>query len=102
MAPDEKSTSGSRIVFQDKASEDQQLPASESSVPGAVVSDTNNGCGTSSKHFRFLLSRMTLIMNFGASPHQRRILLALLERDRSGHQSRRGVRVEVILALTFF
>ena len=54
MAPDEKSTSGSRIVFQGKASEDQQLPVPESSIPGAVIGDTDNGCGTSSKHFWFL------------------------------------------------
>jgi hypothetical protein len=51
VALDEESTRGPRIVLQGKTSEDQELPAPETSIPSAVVGDTDHGCGPSGKRF---------------------------------------------------
>ena len=52
MAPDEESGGGSRIVSHGKTSEDQELPAPETSTPGAMdVGDTDHGHGPLSERF---------------------------------------------------
>ena len=61
VAPDGESSRGSRIVFQGKTDEDQELPAPEISTPDAVVSDTDHGPGPSGECFRSLPSELTFM-----------------------------------------
>ena len=52
VAPDEESGGGSRIVSHGKTSEDQELPAPETSTPGVMdVGDTDHGHGPLSERF---------------------------------------------------
>ena len=45
MVLDEKDARASRIVFQDRKSEDQKLPAQGTSIPGVVVGDNEHEGG---------------------------------------------------------
>jgi len=74
VAPDKESGGGSQIVSHGKTSEDQGLPAPETSTPGVVdVGDTDHEHRPSSERFQSLLSGLTFMW------------ISMLFRARGGH-----------------
>ena len=57
----EKSTGGSRIILQDKAGEDEQLPVLDSPIPGAAADDSDHGPGPSGECYRLPLPELTFM-----------------------------------------
>ena len=59
MALGEEGTKDTRIIFQGKAGEDEQLPALESPSPGAVIDGADHVRGPSGECFRLPLPGLT-------------------------------------------